>query len=67
MNIFKKLWFRYWRTHLHWHNGKGATPKLDHPQGTNLHLSYPKNLHSICSRCGRAVEQDGQLNWCEKK
>ncbi len=55
MKIFKKIWNRFWRARLHWHNGKGATPKLNHPQGVNL--------HSICSRCGRAVVQDGQRNW----
>ncbi len=55
MNIFKKFWHCFWRDVLHWHNGKGATPKLDHPE-TDV-------LHSMCSRCGREVVQDGQLNW----
>ena len=56
--IFKKIWYRFWCAHLHWHNGKGATPKLDLPLGNKV--------HSICSRCGKAVVLDGQDNWLLK-
>ncbi len=59
MNIFKKFWYRFWSNRLHWHNSKGATPKLNLPIGNKL--------HSICSRCGKEVEQDAQNNWMEKK
>lgn len=55
MKIFKKLSKKIFCDFLHWHNGKGSVPKLDHPEGVNL--------HSICSRCDKAVMQDSQGGW----
>ncbi len=56
MNIFKRIWYHFWSNRLHWHNGKSK-------------IREEGILRSKCSRCGKAVVQDGQLNWglLEKK
>ncbi len=59
MELFKKIWYRYWRKRLHWCNGKG-NPLVTY----DLKGAY---LHFVCSLCGQAVKQDGQRNWIYKK
>ncbi len=59
MNIFKKIWYRFWRNRLHWHNGKGNPLVTYSWEGAYLHF--------VCSLCGRVVKQDGQRNWILKK
>ena len=58
MNIFKKIWYRYWRAHLHWHNSKGQTL---------ITSTWMENTpHFVCSLCNQAVVLDLQRNWILK-